>query len=229
MSPEPEPEPEPEPDTHEYVDLGLPSKTLWATTNIQDADGNELYFAWGETSGYTSGQVGTVKNFSWGGEEYENDYKFGPYDENDETNVGMKRYNHNDNLSALTMTNEPPVNEIDDAAVVNWGNGWRMPTKAEFEELMSGTTSAWTVSDNGISGVTFTSTKNGNTLFFPAVGFADSGRVNGVGSSGRYWSSSLGSDGVIGAWSLYFNGGSRSVNSRGRCIGYSVRPVRKSQ
>ena len=219
--------PGPTPDPHEYVDLGLPSGLLWATNNIQDEDGNELYFAWGETSGYTSGQVIThEKNFSWGGKEYENDYKFGPYDENEYTNYGMTRYNHNDNLSALTITNEPPVNEIDDAAVVNWGNGWRMPTKEDFMELSANTTTAWTVSDNGISGATFTSTINGNTLFIPAVGYAGNGGVGNVGGYGYCWSSSLDDRNVDTAWRLYFDSGSRNINTDTRYTGFSVRPVR---
>ena len=216
-------------DNHEYVDLGLPSRLLWATTNIQDADGNELYFAWGETSGYTSGQVIThEKNFSWGGKDYENDYKFGPYDENDDTNSGMTRYNHNDNLSALTITNEPPINEIDDAAVVNWGNGWRMPTKADFEELIANTEYEWTTV-NDVQGVKVTSTVEGHTdkfLFFPAVGDAYNGRVRDVGSYGYYWSSSLRSDKVTSAWELYFSSGRRNINYRSRYIGCPVRPVR---
>ena len=183
---------------------------MWATCNIGANSPEEagLYFAWGETQGYTAEQVGSEEGkraFTW------DDYKFGP-------KTAPTKYNETDGLMVL----EPE----DDAATVNWGEGWRMPTKAEFEELMSGTTSAWTVSDDGISGVTFTSTKNGNTLFFPAVGSAWSGSAGSVGIYGNFWSSSLRSGRVFIAWKLDFGSGSRKIYSNGRYLGYSVRPVR---
>ncbi len=63
-------------------------------------------------------------------------------------------------------------------------------------------------------------------LFFPAVGNANNGKMNNVGSNGYYWSSSLNSDKVTNAWKLYFNSGSRNINNNNRYIGYPVRPVR---
>lgn len=46
---------------HEYVDLGLPSGTLWANMNVgaNSETDNGLYFAWGETTGYTADQIGS--------------------------------------------------------------------------------------------------------------------------------------------------------------------------
>jgi hypothetical protein len=202
-----DPEPEPEPDTHEYVDLGLPSKTLWATENIKDADGNELYFAWGEISGYTSGQVGTDKNFNW------NDYEFGASD-------NLSKYNNSDGKTELEST--------DDAATENWGSNWKMPTKEQFEELTANTEYEWTEID-GVQGGKFTSTVSGYTdkfLFFPAVGSAGVGEVVDVGDYGYYWSVSLEGGYVGNAWYFYFDGGSRGLYNDGRCYGYSVRPVR---
>jgi hypothetical protein len=130
---------------HEFVDLGLHSGTFWATTNIQDARGTDLYFAWGETQGYTARQVGFAKNFSFG------DYKFR------DTRVvgsGFTKYNTTDGLRILE--------EEDDAAAVNWGSGWRMPSMSEAIELQSNTTSAITQ-----NGVLLTSRLNGNTLLMP--------------------------------------------------------------
>ena len=144
-------------DTHEYVDLGLSVK--WATCNIgantQYEDG--MYFAWGETQGYTAEQIGTDRNFN------ESEYKFGRMDWMDSTNFGMTKYNNSDRLTEL----EPD----DDAAIVNWGNGWRMPTNEEFEELISGTTHEFDTENNG---VIITSKSNGNTIFLPFAGkFSD--------------------------------------------------------
>lgn len=197
---------------HEYVDLGLPSGTLWATENIKDANGNELYFAWGETQGYTSGQVGTDKNFTW------EDYAFGPIDWTDQTNYGTTKYN-NDNKTVLDTT--------DDAATANWGSSWRMPTKEQFDELTANTTTDWTQVD-GVNGLLCTSTANANTLFFPAVGGAGNGGVVDVGDYGGYWSVSLDDKNVYAAWKLYFSGDYCAVYNDGRFCGYSVRPVRSS-
>ena len=196
---------------HEYVDLGLPSGTLWATENIKDANGNELFFAWGETQGYTSGQVGTDKNFT------DSDYAFGPYDWSDETNYGITKYNEIDKKTVLDTT--------DDAAIVNWGSGWRMPTKEQFDELTANTTTAWTQVD-GVNGLLCTSNANGNTLFFPAVGSAEDGEVGDVVNYGQYWSVSLRDDGAKYAWRLDFAIGYCGVSDSDRYYGYSVRPVK---
>ena len=81
-------------DTHEYVDLGLPSGTLWATDIIRNENGEPLYFAWGETQGYTSGQVGTDKNFIW------KDYKYGNGTSTPGA-TGMTKYNSTDAKTVL--------------------------------------------------------------------------------------------------------------------------------
>lgn len=219
------PDEESEEDEHDYVDLGLPSGLLWAANNIQDKDGNELYFAWGETSGYTAEQVGADKYFIWddytdeSGVTHHNDYKFGPYNGEDATNYGMTKYN-----------SEGPteLESEDDAASQIWKNGWRMPTKEEFEELTANTEYEWTTF-NGVQGAKFTSTVSGYTdkfLFFPAVGGAEDGGVSGVGGYGFCWSVSLDDESVSGAWELNFGDGYCGVGSNIRCCGCSVRPVR---
>ena len=210
-----------EPDTHEYVDLGLPSGTIWATCNIgaNSPEEDGLYFAWGETQGYTSGQVGTDKYFAWVGDNA--DYKYGTYDFSDRENYGMTKYNKTDGLTVLE--------DKDDAATVNWGSDWRMPTKEEFEELTANTEYEWTEID-GVQGGKFTSTVSGYTdkfLFFPAVGGAGNGEVIGAGGYGNYWSVSLGGEGVVNAWRLYFTGGRCEMLSNYRNFGFSVRRVRK--
>jgi hypothetical protein len=180
---------------------------LWAKHNIQDADGNELYFAWGGTQGYTAEQVGNEEgkrafSFIW------EDYEFGN---------PPSKYNGTDGKAILDTS--------DDAAYVNWGSEWRMPTKKQFDELTANTTSAWTQVD-GVNGLLCTSTANGNTLFFPAVGYAEDGKVSNVGDIGDYWSVSLYDDGVYDAWELDFSGRKCEVGNNYRCYGHSVRPVR---
>ena len=212
------PDEESEEDEHEYVDLGLPSGTLWATENIKDDNGNELYFAWGETQGYTAEQVGKDKNFTWKIEN--NDYAFGPIDWNDKTNRGMKKYNNTDGLTVL----EPK----DDAAIINWCKGWKMPTKEQFQELIDNTEHEWTKVD-GIQGAKLTSNVEGYTdrfLFFPAVGYAVNGVVYSVGDSGYCWSASVGGDGISDARRFYSNEDFSIVYYSARNVGNPVRPVR---
>lgn len=204
-------------DQHEYVDLGLPSGTLWATENIKDANGNELYFAWGETQGYTSGQVGIDKYFAWFGDNA--DYKYGTFNESDQENWGMNKYNNTDGKTVL----EPE----DDAATANWGSNWKMPTDIQFDELIANTECVWTTV-NGIQGVKFISTINGYTdkfLFFPANCDAGNGEIS-VGNFAYYWSASLNVEEVAGALEFYFEDGDYGVSNCSRCIGVSVRPVR---
>lgn len=121
----------------------------------------------------------------------------------------------------------------DDAAHVNWGGSWRMPTKAEWQELIDNCTWTWTT-QNGINGYKVTSNKAGYTdkfIFLPAAGYRDESVLNDVGSRGGYWSSSLGEN-IIKAFVYYLLFYSDSHKLSGnypgdefRSDGRSVRPV----
>ena len=196
--------------THAYVDLGLPSGLLWATCNI-GADNPEDYgdyFAWGETQ--------PKDIYNWSTYQYANGTSLQDSQLTKYCNNSSYGYNgFMDNLTTLLPE--------DDAATANWGGGWRMPTKEEWEELYNNTTCTWTT-QNGINGRLFTAS-NGNSLFLPAAGYRYSGSLNGAGSLGRYWSSSLYTDDPYTAW--YFNFGSYNyfMNIDFRYFGFAVRPV----
>ena len=197
-------------DDHAYVDLGLPSGTLWATCNV-GADNPEDYgdyFAWGE--------IQPKDTYNWSTYQYCN----GSYNTLTKyCNNSSYGYNgFTDNLTTLLPE--------DDAATANWGNGWRMPTKEEFQELYNNTTVTWTT-QNGVNGRLFTAS-NGNSLFLPAAGCRSDSSLYNAGSLGHYWSSSLYTDGPHLAWKLYFDSGSYTVSSSSRHYGHSVRPVRSS-
>ena len=143
---------------HSYVDLGLPSGTKWATMNIgaeRETDYG-LYFAWGETQGYSG--ITNKKRFSW------KDYKFG-------TESNITKYNATDGLTTLEAS--------DDAATVNWGGNWKMPTLEQVSELCNteNCTHEWVKNYNGsgINGTLLTSVRNGNKLFVPAGGYYNDG------------------------------------------------------
>lgn len=111
-----------------------------------------------------------------------------------------------------------------DAACVNWGGSWRMPTDAELTELREQCTWSWTTK-NGVNGYKVTSNSNGNSIFLPAAGYREGSSLYGVGSYDGYWSSSLYTDSPSHAW--YVNFGSSYVRRYNgyRNVGHSVRPV----
>ena len=201
---------------YEWVDLGLPSGLKWAAWNVGATKPEEygLYFAWGETQGYTG--ITDNKKFSW------SDYKWC-----NGSNTTLTKYNNNssygtvDNLSSLTAS--------DDAASAAQST-CRIPTKAEFEELAANTTSAWTNNYNGrdVKGMIFTSKVEGYTdksIFVPASGGCSDGSLGNTSSNGYCWSSSL-LEGISRvSWSLYFNSASMGVGGYDRCYGRSVRAV----
>ncbi|MBR5323603.1 MAG: SUMF1/EgtB/PvdO family nonheme iron enzyme [Muribaculaceae bacterium] len=113
-----------------------------------------------------------------------------------------------------------------DAAHVNWGGKWRMPTKAEYDELMSITNCTWIwTTQKGVSGYKVTSNVNGNTIFLPAAGFRDNGDLYDAGSHGYYWLSSLYTGISCYACSVFFNSVNVDWDGNDRCNGQSVRAV----
>lgn len=200
-----------------YVDLGLPSGTLWATCNVgaQNPWDYGDYFAWGETS--------TKSDYSW------SNYKYANGDYNKLTKYCSYSFRGNDGFT----DNLTVLEAEDDAATVNLGSDWRMPTQAEFHELYYNCVWEWTSNYNGtgVAGRIVKSRSNSNTIFFPAAGYRYGTVLRYAGSDGSYWSSSLDTaamyddpnrGGLIG---FYY--GNVSPDDWGdRRYGRSVRPVR---
>ncbi len=198
--------------TPEYVDLGLPSGTLWATCNVGATAPEQAgdYFAWGETE--------PKENYDW---TNEGDYKWGVAKWNGETYEGMTKYNNEDGLLTLEAA--------DDAATANWGGKWRTPTQKEMQELLDECQRDWTTDYNGTgkAGYIITSKAEGNTnaIFLPAAGYYDQSYLTLVGSQGYYWSSSLYEESPSVVNVLYFGSDFYIGSFNRRCSGYSVRPV----
>lgn len=119
-----------EPIVYKAVDLGLPSGTLWADRNIGATDiydGGKL-FQWGDPTPYdipehTNGTINEgQKMFSW------SDYKWNP------SGDGSTFTKYNETDGKITLDPE------DDAAHVNMGSDWRMPTTDDNNELIQNTT-----------------------------------------------------------------------------------------
>ena len=191
---------------HEYVDLGLPSGTLWATCNVgaTTPEGYGDYFAWGETESKTT--------YSWGTYKYAN----GSRDQ-------ILKYCNVSNYAYYGFTDTLTVlQHSDDAATANWGHGWRMPTMGQWDELYQNTTPSWTTL-NGVNGRMYTAS-NGNSLFLPAAGrFWDDVLVYD-GLNGYYWSSSLIIDFPYYAWSSFIF--PEGLEGYDRSEGIPVRAVR---
>ena len=110
-----------------------------------------------------------------------------------------------------------------DVARQAWGGGWKLPTKAQWEELENRCTWTWTT-EGGHSGYKVTG-PNGNSIFLPAAGLRGGTSSFSVGSEGSYWSSTLDESDTDHAWGLYFISGNHNMCSYGRDFGLTVRPV----
>ena len=197
---------------YEFVDLGLPSGTLWATCNVgaYSPEQSGGYYAWGETE--TKSGV-----YGWSA------YKFGGSASGNQT-----KYNATDGLVELELE--------DDAAHVNMGGAWRMPTLDEFNELKNNSELDKNSSLNGVSGTLFTSTINGNSIFFPYCGIiAHNASSISQTTSCRVWTSNISYS--LANNSYTYNSGSfmnirqdtgSSSNSEYRTCGYSIRGVFKA-
>ena len=110
-----------------------------------------------------------------------------------------------------------------DVARSNWGGSWRLPTKAEMEELKDKCTWTWT-SQSGVKGYKVTG-PNGNSIFLPAAGFSYGSSRYSVGEGGFYWSSTPDESVASNACVLHFYGGGHDEGWGLRNYGYTVRPV----
>ncbi len=198
---------------HPYVDFGLTSGTLWATYNVGATAPEEFggYFAWGETQ--------SKETYDWSNE---GDYKYGVRDINNKPDGGMTKYNSTDNLRTLISS--------DDAASVSWGDDWRTPTKADFDELIEACDTQWTDDHDGtgVAGLVIRSkTDETKFIFLPAAGYHYNHGLDARGTDCKYWCSSIYETEYPVAWSLNVaNDYPLVMGGNSRYYGFSIRPVR---
>ena len=187
---------------HEWVNLGLPSGTRWATCNVgaSSPEGYGNYYAWGE--------VAPKAIYDW------NYYRYCNGSANTLTKYcNSPTYGSNGFTDTLTV-----LEACDDVATANWGEGWRMPTSTEMQELFENCTRTWTS-----YGLLFVG-PNGNSILLPAAGHRYEIELYQVDDNGGYWTSS------VGEYAPYAIFGSFSSNGLYiydvyRSWGFSVRPV----
>lgn len=192
---------------HEYVDLGLPSGIKWATCNVGATKPEEHggYYAWGET-------------------EEKSDYDWSSYKWCKGGSTSMTKYCTTGSYG--TVDNKTVLDLEDDAANVNWGGSWRVPTKSELDELRGNCTWEW-ITLNGINGYRVTSKTNGNSIFLPAAGCRNGTVTYDINSEGYYWTSTLGNEYGYNVYCLRFNGSGYDWSYTNRNYGHTVRPVSK--
>lgn len=199
------------PSTYEGVDLGL--SVLWATFNVGATSPESYggYYAWGETN--------TKNQYDW------STYKWCAGSENTLTKYSLfEQYGNNG------FTDDKYIlDESDDVAHVLWGQKWRIPSRAEFNELLS--LCSWEDETlNGVQGYRITSMVNGyegRSIFLPCAGMFEETEVTDAGSDGYYWTNSISTG--TNTYSLFLYGQARTTGYMyPRYAGLSIRPVAKS-
>ena len=188
------------PDGVEAVDLGLSVK--WANVNVGAKKPSDFgtYFAWGETK---------PKNF----------YSWDSYQWSRGKTQFLTKYSTADRKTQLDPS--------DDAARANWGDEWRTPTEAEYEELVNPDNCKWEwITKDGVNGYKVTGKKTGQSIFLPITGFRYYGGIQFRAIYGIYWTSSLYTNNPNKVWCLEFRfddiavhyGNFASNRFSGRCI-----------
>ena len=213
---------------HDYVDLGLPSETLWATCNVgavdDDPESYGDYFAWGETETFYS----SLNPLVWKtGKEQGYDALSMKYYISGSNPPAYSKYNSTDGKTVL----DPE----DDAATANWGENWRTPTKAEWQELINQTDHVQVTLKNGKYGLKCSSKKNPSKyIILPCAGQIAQTDIQSEGNFGNYQTSHIDGDGIENnewrCWVTTIQFGMmvttiHNINLTPK-VGLSVRPVR---
>ena len=198
-------------DGYYYVDLGLSVK--WATCNVGSvlaSDEGKLF------------QFGRVDGYRYN--DSNNQFRTNAQNKQDTGNEYIPK-----TASGKTYNVGETLQPADDAANVNMGGAWKMPTKDELQELFDNTTDD-VVTVNGVQGMLFTSTKpgyEGKHIFIPFMqGYWYNGSFTAAGSTANVWSSQVHSSNVNYAVRLgCYSSGDANINSYTRSYAFSVRGV----
>ena len=190
--------------SHDYVDLGLPSGTKWATTNVgattPEDRGNT--YAWGEIETKTYYSQDNYRFWIPSNTSYVNFSKY----------VTSSMYGNVDNKTILELS--------DDAANYNWGGNWRIPSKVELNELKDNCQWIYTKRNNSLGYLVLSKTNN-NWIFLPETGSSSSAKDCLYLSNCQGWAEYL-------SYSLQCNNTSiQTFNNVARYNKYLIRPINK--
>lgn len=215
------------PEDADAIDMGFPSGTKWANMNVGASKPEDygLFFAWGETVGYSSdtsdGRIFRWPYYKWMNEGKTSWTEVNKYQIEDGSTTACWYSGGN-----FVGDNKVLLDPEDDSATASWGTKWRIPTYAEMEELVDFCTAEW-VERNGVNGTLFTSKINGNSLFFPAAGYRVGDRLEYQGEGGNYWTSTVRSTSTLYGGTLCIASVGAYMYYNGRLNGRSVRAVLK--
>ena len=192
------------------------------SANKKDSVNKEITVAENTINGHAYVDLGLPSGLKWATcnvgaskpEEYGNHYAWG------ETST-KSNYSSDNSVTYDKNFSDIGGDPQYDVARKQWGGTWRLPTKAEFDELRQNCTWTWT-KQNGINGYKVTSKKNGNSIFLPAAGWRDG---TSQGTFGGYWSSTPHESSSDGAYALGFESDGHGTYWYSRGVDYSVRPV----
>ena len=194
-----------------FVDLGLPSGTLWSTVNVgaQTPFQRGQYFSWGNIEGY----VASYNEGDYSGEI-----------------VGYSFIQDNYVLTnGYQLSGSIPVEN--DAAVDIMGEKWSIPTDVQFQELIDNCTITW-VEKNGVPGKLFTSNINGKTLFIINNGYGNATTLDSPMYQSAYWTNA--EDNVDTSKALSFTLGTSilpnltPIHPEEKRFGFGIRAVKSS-
>lgn len=210
-------------DGHGWVDLRLPSGTLWATCNVGASSpaGFGDYFAWGETQPRKG-------HHDWEQYKYHqitqwNGHKHVPIGGSGTKEHAITKYDTKGEYGGC-KDNKTILEPSDDAATTNWGNEWQMPTREQVLELKLSCKITW-VKINGVYGYKVTSKTNGSSIFLPAAGLLE--RNYSWDGTGCYWTRHLDTSSPETAYTLRFHINMFDPDNSWRYCGASVRAVAK--
>ena len=209
----------------EAVDLGLPSGLKWASFNLGASVPEEYgdYYAWGETEPKV---VFTNDNYQWW-----------IYTPTESQRYTILKYLFDGGWTYTVHPNETPdyqhvIYPEDDAATVQFGGEWRIPTSAEAQELINYCDWTWETY-NGKSGYRVKSRVEGysnESIFMPLTGYMWQSFNDGTSDYGIYWLADLIKDDTLEGYSLHVynpshNSSLKMVNGNVRSQGSVIRPV----
>lgn len=200
---------------HEYVDLGMTDGNghhiYWSTCNLgaEKPEDCGLYYAWGETIGYSQ-NVNDGRSFNW------SEYKWS----NGDDEYSLTKYCNDDSFGITDDKTE--LEPADDAAQVNWGGDWRIPTWDEQIFLRESCNWIW---DNAKQGFNVISKINGNSIFMPATGVRQDSKLYSAGSYACFGTSAIYESYPSTILAHRFDTKGVEWCFADRCYGLPIRPV----
>ena len=193
-----------------FVDLGLPSGTKWATTNIgaETLEKPGYYFAWGELS------PNKIK------------YEWQNYRWCNGSVTGLTKYN--DNADYGVVDNRSELEDEDDIVFTVTGGQGHIPTLDNWKELSDASYCSWEwTSVNGVEGYLVTSLIDGYTdrsIFLPVTGYFHDIKTYET-YNGHYWTSELAKNTL--AYSVELTSAKHGFDKTSKSFGLAIRPVRR--